>query len=67
VLKVIRDLAAEGRTMVLVTHEMAFARDVANRILFLHQGKVEEEGAPIDIFSRPQSPRLRQFLSSTSG
>jgi ABC-type histidine transport system ATPase subunit len=65
VLKVIRDLAEEGRTMVLVTHEMGFARDVANRIQFLHKGKVEEEGSPADIFGNPQSPRLRQFLSST--
>ena len=64
VLKVIRDLAEEGRTMVLVTHEMGFARDVANRIQFLHKGKVEEEGSPADIFGNPQSPRLRQFLES---
>lgn len=65
VLKVIRDLADEGRTMVLVTHEMGFARDVASRILFLHQGKVEEEGAPAEIFGSPRSLRLRQFLAST--
>jgi len=62
VLKVIQDLAREGRTMVLVTHEMAFARDVASRVVFLHQGKVEEEGAPNDVFGNPRSPRLRQFL-----
>jgi ABC-type histidine transport system ATPase subunit len=67
VLKVIRQLAEEGRTMILVTHEMAFARDVANRIVFLHQGKVEEEGAPAELFADPKSPRLRQFLSSTRG
>jgi len=64
VLKVIRDLAEEGRTMVLVTHEMSFARDVASKVMFLHKGKVEEEGAPKDIFGNPQSPRLRQFLAS---
>jgi ABC-type histidine transport system ATPase subunit len=62
VLKVIQDLAREGRTMVLVTHEMGFARDVANRVVFLHQGKVEEEGAPSEIFGEPKSARLRQFL-----
>ena len=65
VLKVIRDLAREGRTMLLVTHEMGFARDVANRILFLHQGRIEEEGAPAEIFGKPKSTRLRQFLAST--
>ncbi|HEX4176877.1 MAG TPA: histidine/lysine/arginine/ornithine ABC transporter ATP-binding protein, partial [Rhizomicrobium sp.] len=65
VLKVIRDLAEEGRTMVLVTHEMGFARDVATHIQFLHQGKVEEEGPPADIFGNPRSSRLRQFLAST--
>jgi len=64
VLKVIRDLAEEGRTMVLVTHEMGFARDVATHIQFLHKGKVEEEGPPAAIFGNPQSPRLRQFLAS---
>jgi len=62
VLKVIQDLAREGRTMVLVTHEMGFARDVANHIVFLHKGKIEEEGPPRDIFGGPQSARLRQFL-----
>jgi octopine/nopaline transport system ATP-binding protein/arginine/ornithine transport system ATP-binding protein len=63
VLKVIRDLAGEGRTMLLVTHEMNFARDVANRVLFLHQGQVEEEGGPAEIFGSPRSPRLRRFLA----
>ena len=65
VLKVIRDLAREGRTMLLVTHEMGFARDVANQILFLHEGRVEEEGPSAAIFGNPQSPRLRQFLAGT--
>jgi len=62
VLKVMRDLADEGRTMIVVTHEMAFARDVASRALFLHQGQVEEEGPPDMVFGAPGSPRLRQFL-----
>jgi ABC-type histidine transport system ATPase subunit len=63
VLAVMRDLAREGRTMLVVTHEMSFARQVASRVVFLHQGKVEEEGTPDDVFERPQSDRLRQFLS----
>jgi ABC-type histidine transport system ATPase subunit len=65
VLRVMRALAEEGRTMLVVTHEMAFARDVSSRVLFLHQGKVDEEGAPTDIFENPRSQRLRQFLSTT--
>jgi octopine/nopaline transport system ATP-binding protein len=65
VLRVMRALAEEGRTMLVVTHEMAFARDVSSRVLFLHQGKVDEEGAPAEIFGNPRSERLRQFLSST--
>jgi len=63
VLKVMRDLAAEGRTMIVVTHEMGFAREVSNYTLFLHQGKVEEEGNPREVLSKPNSPRLQQFLS----
>jgi len=65
VLRVIRQLAEEGNTMILVTHEMQFAREVSHKILFLHQGKVEEEGAPVDMFNAPRSERLRQFLSRT--
>jgi len=65
VLLVIRQLAKEGNTMILVTHEMQFAREVSHKILFLHQGKVEEEGVPDDLFTRPQSPRLQQFLART--
>jgi len=64
VLKVIRDLASEGRTMILVTHEMAFARDVSNKVLFLHQGRVEESGSPAEIFGAPQSERCRQFVNA---
>jgi histidine transport system ATP-binding protein len=63
VLKVIQGLAEEGRTMIMVTHEMSFARKVSNQVLFLHQGLVEEQGAPEDVLGNPQSDRLRQFLS----
>ena len=63
VLKVMRDLAAEGRTMVVVTHEMGFATEVANHVVFLHQGVVEEEGDPRQVLARPRSERLRRFLS----
>lgn len=64
VLTVMRDLAEEGRTMLVVTHEMAFARDVSNKVLFLHQGLVEEQGAPDIIFENPTSERFKQFISS---
>jgi ABC-type histidine transport system ATPase subunit len=65
VLRVIRQLAEEGNTMILVTHEMQFAREVSHKILFLHRGKVEEEGAPAELFANPRSERLRQFLART--
>ncbi len=64
VLKVIRDLAEEGRTMILVTHEMKFARDVSSHVIYLHQGKVEEEGPPQKVFGAPISARCKQFVSS---
>jgi len=64
VLTVMRDLAEEGRTMLVVTHEMAFARDVSNKVLFLHQGLVEEQGKPEDIFTNPTSERFKQFIST---
>jgi ABC-type histidine transport system ATPase subunit len=64
VLRVMRSLAGEGRTMLVVTHEMAFARDVSSRVLFLHQGKIDQDGTPDEIFGAPRSERLRQFLSS---
>ena len=67
VLKVMRDLADEGRTMLVVTHEMGFARDVSNKVMFLHQGKVEEEGAPQDMFNNPTSERFKGFLAKTRG
>jgi arginine/ornithine transport system ATP-binding protein len=63
VLKVMKTLAQEGRTMVVVTHEMGFAREVSNHLLFLHQGVVEEEGVPAEVLSKPKSERLAQFLS----
>ena len=65
VLRVIRQLAEEGNTMILVTHEMQFAREVSHKVLFLHQGKVEEQGSPDELFVRPRSERLRQFLART--
>jgi octopine/nopaline transport system ATP-binding protein len=63
VLKVIRQLAEEGRTMVLVTHEMAFAREVSTRVIFLHKGRIEEEGPPSEFFGSPKTERCRQFLA----
>ena len=63
VLRVMRDLAAEGRTMIVVTHEMGFAREVANHIVFLHQGVIEEQGVPREVLAAPKSERLRGFLS----
>ena len=64
VLKVIRDLAEEGRTMILVTHEMKFARDVSSNVIFLHQGLVEEQGPPKRVFFEPSSERCKNFVSS---
>ncbi|HSI46783.1 MAG TPA: ATP-binding cassette domain-containing protein [Ideonella sp.] len=63
VLRVMRGLAEEGRTMLVVTHEMEFAREVANHAIFVHQGLIEEEGKPKEVLVRPQSERLKQFLS----
>ena len=63
VLDVMKELAREGMTMVVVTHEMGFAREVGNRVLFMADGKLLEEGTPADIFDRPQHPRLQEFLS----
>ena len=65
VLRVMRGLADEGRTMVVVTHEMGFAREVSNQVIFLHQGLVEESGDPKQVLSAPRSDRLRQFLSGS--
>ncbi len=63
VLDVMKDLAKAGMTMVCVTHEMGFAREVGNRVVFMESGKIVEEGSPEDIFQNPQSPRLKDFLS----
>ena len=63
VLDVMKELAHEGMTMVVVTHEMGFAREVGNRVLFMADGKLVEEGTPEDIFEHPQSERLQDFLS----
>jgi octopine/nopaline transport system ATP-binding protein len=66
VLKVIRDLATEGITILLVTHEMRFSRDVSSRVIFLHKGLVEEDGSPAEIFGNPRSERLRRFIEAIS-
>ena len=63
VLRVIRDLAKEGLTMVIVTHEMAFARDVSNRVIFIDQGVIAEEGEPQELFTHPKNKRTQDFLS----
>lgn len=65
VLKVMRSLAEEGRTMLVVTHEMGFARDVSSKVVFLHKGVVEEAGEPDELFANPKSERFRQFLAGT--
>jgi arginine/ornithine transport system ATP-binding protein len=65
VLKVMKTLALEGRTMVVVTHEMGFAREVANHLIFLHKGLVEEQGNPAEVLKNPKSERLAQFLSGS--
>lgn len=65
VLEVMEGLAKEGRTMVMVTHEMAFARKVSSQIVFLHEGKIEEQGPPEDVFTNPSSERCREFVTRT--
>ena len=64
VLRVIRQLAEEGNTMLLVTHEMGFAREVSSQVLFLHEGRIEESGRPEQVFDNPSSDRCRRFLAS---
>ncbi len=66
VVKVIKDLAAEGRTMLIVTHDMRMAHDVSDHVVFLHQGRIEEQGAPATLFGAPKSERLQQFLSHSA-
>jgi len=63
VLLVMKQLAEEGRTMLIVTHEMGFAREVASEVIFLHQGRIEEQGPPSQVFGSPKSERCRQFLA----
>jgi polar amino acid transport system ATP-binding protein len=63
VLKVVESLANDGMTLLMVTHEMAFARKVSHRVIFMHQGRIHEQGPPAQLFSQPQTPELRQFLS----
>jgi polar amino acid transport system ATP-binding protein len=65
VIKVIKALAEEGRTMIIVTHDMRMASDISDHVIFLHQGLIEEEGHPSDLFGSPKSERLKQFLSAT--
>ena len=64
VLKVMKSLAEEGRTMIVVTHEMGFAKEVSTKTIFLDQGRIEEQGTPNDLFNNPQSSRLKQFLTT---
>ncbi len=64
VLNVIKSLAKEGRTMVLVTHEMGFARDVSNRVIFVHNGRIEEDGSPARVFEMAQSKRFQEFIAA---
>jgi polar amino acid transport system ATP-binding protein len=64
VLRVVERLAHEGMTLLMVTHEMNFARKVADRVIFMHQGRVHEMGVPAELFANPQTPELKQFLSS---
>jgi arginine/ornithine transport system ATP-binding protein len=65
VLRVMRSVAEEGRTMIVVTHEMSFAREVSNHVVFLHQGRLEEEGDPKEVLLRPASDRLQAFLANS--
>ncbi|KEY60072.1 histidine ABC transporter ATP-binding protein HisP [Serratia sp. DD3] len=65
VLRIMQKLAEEGKTMVVVTHEMGFARHVSNHVIFLHQGVIEEQGSPDELFDHPKSARLQQFLSGS--
>ena len=64
VLRVVESLANEGMTLLMVTHEMSFARKVSDRVIFMHQGRVHEIGPPEQLFANPQTPELQQFLSS---
>jgi len=63
VLEVMKDLAREGMTMVVVTHEMGFAKEVGNRVFFMDEGRIMEQGSPAEVFGNPQNARLKEFLS----
>ena len=63
VLELMRELAAEGMTMIVVTHEMGFAREVASRILFVNDGGIQEDNDPKELFANPKTPRLKEFLA----
>ena len=63
VLQVMKDLADDGMTMVVVTHEMGFAREVGSKVLFMDQGVIQEENEPVEFFTNPKNPRLKEFLS----
>ena len=65
VLELMQELAKSGMTMVVVTHEMGFAREVATRVLFIDEGKIQEENSPEEFFANPKNKRLREFLSKT--
>jgi len=65
VLQVMRNLADEGRTMIVVTHEIGFAKDVSSKVIFLNEGRIEEDGAPSEVFKNPKTERFRQFLASS--
>ena len=65
VLRVMRSVAEEGRTMIVVTHEMSFAREVSNHVVFLHKGCIEEQGNPQDVLMQPQTERLHAFLANS--
>jgi polar amino acid transport system ATP-binding protein len=67
VLSVMRELAKSGMTMIVVTHELGFARDVATRVLFMDKGEIVETGKPADVLSSPQHPRTREFISAVRG
>jgi polar amino acid transport system ATP-binding protein len=67
VLTIVRDLAEQGTTMILATHEMSFARDIATSVCFLDQGRILEQGRPAEIFSNPREERTRQFLARVLG
>ena len=64
VLKVVEALAKDGMTLILVTHEMRFARDVGSKLVFMHQGRVHEEGPPRELFAKPATPELAQFIEA---